>query len=68
MLSDVQTPIDLGVINGRVFLTVAATGLDSAVARRVANGGFRIFGHQAYLAVRPLDAADLAGAEAPPAG
>lgn len=50
MFSDVQTPIDLGVINGRVFLTVAATGLDSAVARRVAAGGFRMFGHQAYLA------------------
>jgi len=50
MLADVQTPTDLGVINGRVFLTVAATGLDSAVARRVAAGEFRMFGHLAYLA------------------
>jgi diacylglycerol kinase (ATP) len=41
---------DLGVINGRVFLTVAATGFDAAVARRVHDGGFRMLGGLAYLA------------------
>lgn len=50
MLSGRATPTDLGVINGRFFLTVAATGFDAAVARRVRDGGFRMFGGQAYLA------------------
>ena len=50
VLAGISTATDLGVINGRVFLTVAATGFDAAVARRVHDGGFRIFGGQAYLA------------------
>jgi len=50
VLAGISTATDLGVINGKVFLTVAATGFDAAVARRVHDGGFRIFGGQAYLA------------------
>jgi diacylglycerol kinase (ATP) len=50
VLSGFSTATDLGLINGRVFLTVAATGFDAAVARRVHDGGFRIFGSLAYLA------------------
>ena len=50
MLSDANTPTDLGLINGRFFLTVAAAGFDAAVARRVHEGGFRLFGGHAYLA------------------
>ena len=50
MLSDVRMTMDLGVVNGRYFLTVAATGFDAVVARRVHEGGFRMFGGQAYLA------------------
>ena len=50
MRSDARTATDLGVVNGRVFLTVAATGFDAAVARRVHDGGFRLFGGGAYLA------------------
>ena len=49
VLAGISTATDLGVINGKVFLTVAATGFDAAVARRVHDGGFRIFGGQAYL-------------------
>lgn len=41
---------DLGVVNGRRFLTVAAIGFDAAVSRRVHEGGFRLFGSQAYVA------------------
>lgn len=50
VLSGQGKPTDLGVINGRFFLTVAATGFDAAVARRVHDGGFRMFGGLAYLA------------------
>ena len=50
VLSGFSTATDLGLINGRVFLTVAATGFDAAVARRVHDGGFRIFGSRSYLA------------------
>ncbi len=50
MLSDVRQPMDLGVLNGRLFLTVAAAGFDAAVARRVHQGGFGMFGGHAYLA------------------
>ena len=49
VLSGFSTATDLGVINGKVFLTVAATGFDAAVARRVHDGGFSLFGAQAYL-------------------
>ena len=50
VLAGTSTATDLGIINGKVFLTVAATGFDAAVARRVHDGGFRLFGGQAYLA------------------
>jgi diacylglycerol kinase (ATP) len=50
VLAGISTATDLGLINGKVFLTVAATGFDAAVARRVHDGGFRFFGGQAYLA------------------
>ena len=50
VVAGISTATDLGVINGKVFLTVAATGFDAAVARRVHDGGFRMFGGQAYLA------------------
>ena len=50
VLSGFSTATDLGVINGHLFLTVAAAGFDAAVARRVHGGGFRMFGGQAYLA------------------
>ena len=50
VLSGYSTATDLGVINGQLFLTVAAAGFDAAVARRVHDGWFRMFGGQAYLA------------------
>ena len=45
-----EVPTDLGLVNGRPFLTVAAIGFDAAVARRVREGGFGLFGSNAYLA------------------
>jgi diacylglycerol kinase (ATP) len=40
--------IDLGAVNGRVFCTVAATGFDAEVARRVRTGHWHHAGRFAY--------------------
>jgi YegS/Rv2252/BmrU family lipid kinase len=40
--------IDLGTVNGRVFCTVAATGFDAEVARRVRTGRWHHAGRFAY--------------------
>lgn len=42
--------VDVGRVNGRPFLTVAAAGFDAEVAERVLAGAFRMLGRHAYVA------------------
>ena len=41
--------MDVGEINGRIFLTVAAVGFDGEVAQRVAKGAWSLLGTKAYV-------------------
>ncbi len=45
-----RAAVDVGRMNNRVFLTVAAVGFDAEVARRVLAGAFKFLGRHAYLA------------------
>ncbi len=41
--------MDVGEVNGRIFLTVAAVGFDGEVAQRVAKGAWSLLGTKAYV-------------------
>ena len=41
--------MDVGEVNGRIFLTVAAVGFDAEVAQRVAKGAWSLLGTKAYV-------------------
>jgi diacylglycerol kinase (ATP) len=44
-----ERQVDVGRVNERIFLTVAAVGFDGEVAQRVAGGAWSLLGRHAYI-------------------